>query len=53
MSARRCDGEILAQIATGCRNGSKGVLDRDPGDGPESRLWDAVVEQGQEPERLD
>jgi hypothetical protein len=31
--------EIRAPIATGCRNGSKGVLDRDPGSGPESRLW--------------
>jgi hypothetical protein len=30
-----------------------GVLDRDPGGGPESRLWAAVVERGQEPERLD
>jgi len=28
-------------------------LRQDPGGGPESRLWDAVVEQGQEPERLD
>jgi len=30
-----------------------GGLDRDPEGGPESRLWAAVVERGQEPERLD
>jgi tetratricopeptide (TPR) repeat protein len=30
-----------------------GVLDRDPRGGPESRLWAADVERGQEPERLD
>jgi hypothetical protein len=34
-------------IATGSRNGSKGGLDRDPGGGPESRLWAAVVERVQ------
>jgi hypothetical protein len=30
-----------------------GVYDRESGGGPESRLWAAVVERGQEPERLD
>jgi hypothetical protein len=30
-----------------------GVRDRDPEGGPESRLWAAVVERGQEPEQLD
>jgi hypothetical protein len=35
------------------RKGSMGAPDRDPGGGPESRFWAAVVERGQEPKRLD
>jgi hypothetical protein len=31
----------------------EGRLARDPGGDPESRLWAAVVERAQEPERLD
>lgn len=34
----RCGG-IRARMATRCRNGSKGVLDRDPGGESKSRLW--------------
>src|ERR1700691_5534376 len=30
-----------------------GVRDQDPGGRPESRLWAAVVERGQEPEQRD
>jgi len=41
------------ELRHGCRNGSMGGLDRDQEGGPESRLWAAVVERGQEPERLD
>ena len=38
----------LSSLRQGCRNGSMGGRARDPEGGPESRLWAAVVERGQE-----
>jgi hypothetical protein len=35
-------------LLQGCSNGSNGGFARDPEGGPESRLWAAVVERGQE-----
>jgi hypothetical protein len=39
---------LVCKLLQGYSNGSKGGRDRDPGGGPESRLWAAVVERGQE-----
>jgi hypothetical protein len=39
---------IRGAFATGCRNGSKVVLEGDPGGGPESRLWATVVGRAHE-----
>jgi hypothetical protein len=36
---------VQLQLATGRRNGLKGGLARNPGGGPESRLWATVVER--------
>jgi hypothetical protein len=41
------------ELPQGCGNGPDGALAESPGGGPESRLWAAVVERGQEPEQLD
>jgi hypothetical protein len=47
----------VALLAIGCdrevATDSKAIFAESPGGGPESRLWAAVVERGQEPERLD